>query len=262
MNLSANGVAVWRRCLYHAHVARPHQRELQGARYRGGGHREGVHIGLHLSQFLLCGNAEFLFLVDNQQTEVVELHRLPYQLVRTDDDVCLARFQVGENLFRLLRRPRPRQVVHPHGHILQTARESLVMLVGKHRGGHHDRHLFGITGGLEGGSYRHLRLSEAHVAAHEAVHGAVALHVGLHVVGGFQLVGRVLIEEARLQFVLHIGVGTVSEPLFVPPRGVELYQVAGDVLDFLLRLLLEPLPRPRANCAQARRCLAVAPLVF
>ena len=80
------------------------------------------------------------------------------------------------------------------------------MLVGKHGCRHQHRHLLPVGRRLERSPDRHLRLSESHVSADEPVHRPLALHVVLHVDGGFELVGRVLINERRLQFILHIGV--------------------------------------------------------
>ena len=136
------------------------------------------------------------------------------------------------------------------------------MLEGEHGGGHEHRHLLAVGGGLEGGTHRHLGLAEAHVAAHQAVHGAAALHIGLHVVGGLQLVGGVLVEEAALELMLQIGVGTEREPFHMATLGIELDEVAGDVLDALLRALLHALPRAGAERAQAWRLTAVGPAVF
>ena len=107
MHLGIDGIAVRRRSLYDTHVARPHQRELQRSRYWCGRHGERVHIGLHLAQLLLRRNAELLFLIDDKQSEVLELHRLPNELMRTDNDIYLPLLQVTENLLGLLGAPCP-----------------------------------------------------------------------------------------------------------------------------------------------------------
>ena len=130
---------------------------------------------------------------------------------------------------------------------MQSALECLVVLIGEHRGGHHHRHLLGVACRLEGSAHRHLGLSEAHVAAYQTVHGSRCFHVGLHVVGGFELVGGVLIEETCLQFVLHERVGGEGEPSLATACGIEAYEVACDVLDFLLGALLESVPCPGAE---------------
>ena len=52
-------------------------------------------------------DAEALLLVDDEQAEILELHRFLQQLVRADDEVDLAGGQVVERLFLLLRRAEP-----------------------------------------------------------------------------------------------------------------------------------------------------------
>ena len=84
------GVTVWRWSLYDAQVACADERELQRARYWRGTHRECVYVGLHLSQLLLCRDAELLFLVYNEQPQVLELHALANELVRANDDIYLS----------------------------------------------------------------------------------------------------------------------------------------------------------------------------
>ena len=103
VHLRADGIAVWRRCLYDAHVTRAHKRELQCARYRRCTHGERVHIGLHLPQLLLCRHAELLFFIYYEQSEVLELHCLAYELVGADDDVYTPRLKIGKHLPGFLR---------------------------------------------------------------------------------------------------------------------------------------------------------------
>ena len=121
------------------------------------------------------------------------------------------------------------------------------MLQGQDRGGHENGHLLAIGGGLHGCANGNLRLAKAHIATDEAVHRARPLHVGLDFLRDALLVGRVLIGEGSLQFVLEKRVGREGEALLLAPPRVEEDEVAGDVLDFLLRALLHLLPSPRAE---------------
>ena len=182
--------------------------------------------------------------------------------MRANDDVDAAVLKVVEHLPGLLCRACARQVVHPYGHTLQTALECLVVLICQHRCGHHHRHLLRVACCLEGGAHRHLGLSESHVAADETVHRARGLHIGLHVVGGFQLVGSVLIEETCLQFVLHERVGRERESPLASSGGIQFYKVARNVLYLLLGALLQSVPRSRSESGEARRLVGVAAAVF
>ncbi len=90
-NLGLYGIAVGWRCAHDAHVASPHERELQCARDGRRRHGERVDIGLQLAQFLLGRHAKLLFLVDDEQSEVFPFHGLADELVGADEnvDLCL-----------------------------------------------------------------------------------------------------------------------------------------------------------------------------
>ena len=68
-------------------VAQAFQRHAQRARDRRGGERQHVDLGAQRLHRLLVAHAEAVFLVDDQQAQALELHRLAEQLVRADDDV-------------------------------------------------------------------------------------------------------------------------------------------------------------------------------
>ena len=179
-----DGVAVGWRCGQRAQVACSHQRELQRARDGRGAHRQRVHVEFHLLEFFLDGDAEFLLLVDHQQSQVMELNALADEFVGADEDVDFSLFQVGEYLFHLFGLARAAQVVHPDGEVLQALAEGAPVLERKHRCGHKHGGLFAVGRGLEGGTHGNLGLAEAHIAADEAVHRLAALHIGLDGLGG------------------------------------------------------------------------------
>ncbi len=134
-------VAVGGRGVDVAEVAGPHERELEGARYGCGRHREGVDRRFHLLEFLLDRHAEFLLLVDDEQPQVLESHILPHYAVGAHDDVDFTLGKVGQNLAHLLRCAGARKVVDPHGEPLQSPGKGAEMLVGQHGGGHQHGHL-------------------------------------------------------------------------------------------------------------------------
>ena len=74
MYLGLNGIAVRWWCLNDTQVACSHQRELQGTRNRRCCHRQRIDVGLQLAQLLLRRDAKLLLLINNQQTQVVELN--------------------------------------------------------------------------------------------------------------------------------------------------------------------------------------------
>ncbi len=62
-----------RRGLDGREFAQARHRHLQRARDRGGGQGEHVHIGTQLLELFLVGHPEALFLVDDDETEILEL---------------------------------------------------------------------------------------------------------------------------------------------------------------------------------------------
>lgn len=81
------------------------------------------------------------------------------------------------------------------------------MLERQDGGGDEDGNLFAIGDRLEGSADGYLCLAEADVAADETVHRLSELHVVLDVVGGFELVGGVFVDERCLEFLLQVAVG-------------------------------------------------------
>ncbi len=76
---------------------------------RGGGEGEHVGGGTHLLELFLLGHAEALFLVDDDQAQVVELHVLTHQPVGAHDDVDAAPLHLPEDLPLLLGGAEPGQ---------------------------------------------------------------------------------------------------------------------------------------------------------
>ena len=116
------------------------------------------------------------------------------------------------------------------------------MLIGQHRGRHQHSHLLTIACRLESGTHGDFRLAKAYVATDQTVHGLCFLHIGLHIVGGLQLVRGVLIEERRLQLLLHERVGREGEAQLPTTGGIQLDEVASNILQLGLGALLHALP--------------------
>ena len=231
---------------------------MQGAGDGRGGHGERIDIHLELAELLLDADAELLLLVNDEQAQVLELDVLAQDAVGTDEDVHLACGQSLDDGLRLGGGAGAAQVLHAAGQVFQALLERLEVLVGKDGGGHQDGHLLVVARGLEGGAHGHFRLTKAHVAAHQAIHRSGALHVGLHVGRSLALVGRVFVEERGFELALQEAVGAELIALLLAALRVEADEVAGDVLDFLLRAVLQLLPRTRAQLVEAGRFALLA----
>ncbi len=206
-HVGENRISVGRRSVDGREVARAHQGELQGARYGCSRHGECVDVYFQLFQALLHGDAEFLFLVNNEQSEVLELHRLSDEFVSAYEDVDFPFGKIGEYLACLLGGTCARQVVDTHGEILEALGECVEMLIGEHGGRHEHSGLLAVGGGLECGTDGNLGLAEANVATHKTVHRTRRLHIALYSLCGSKLVGGVLVDKRCLKLVLQIGVG-------------------------------------------------------
>ena len=64
------------------------------------------------------------------------------------------------------------------------------------------------------------------------------------------MVGGILEGKRSLELVLEVGIGAEGEALRLAPLGVEAYEVTGNILDALLRALLDALPCSRADSTQ------------
>ena len=121
VDLRLDRIAVGRRRLYDTQVAGTDQRELQGAGNRRCRHRKGIDIRLHLTKFLFRGDTKFLFLVNDQQPQILEFHRFTYQFMGADNNIDLAVGKVFEHSSRLFSRASTSQIIDTHRHILQTS---------------------------------------------------------------------------------------------------------------------------------------------
>ena len=182
--------------------------------------------------------------------------------MRTDQDVHLARCQVFQCLTDLCGATGSTDVVDPAGKIFESFAEGLEMLIGQHGGGYQDGNLLVVGYSLEGRTDSHLGLSEAYIATNQPIHRTIALHILLHLVGGFHLVGRIFVDKAGLQLMLHEAVWAECESFLLPAFGVEEDQVAGDVFHLCLGALLHLLPSTCAQTAQLRRLATLFPFVF
>ena len=127
------------------------------------------------------------------------------------------------------------------------------MLLHQNGGGREHRCLLAAHHGLEDGAQGNLGLAVAHVAAEQAIHHLGLLHVALDVLDGGQLIRRLLVGEVVLELPLPGGVLIEGVARHGLALGVELEQVARDVLDGLAHLALLPLPLAAGQAVQLRR---------
>ena len=253
-----DGQPVLGRGLDDAEVADPGEGEVERAGDRGG--REGEHVDRapELLEALLGGNAEALLLVDDDETQVAEADVLREEPVGPDDEVDGPVGQAGDRPVLLGRRNEPGEETDRERERPEALAERRVVLGREHGRRHEHGHLLAVLDRLERAAQGDLGLAVANVANDEPVHRPAGFHVELHLGGGAQLVGRLLVREARL----HLGLPGRVDREGVTARGcpgrVQGQQLLGKVGDRALDPLLRAQPLAAAEPARAgaspRRC--------
>ena len=251
-DVSEHGKAVLRRRGQRGHLADAGHRHLQRARDGRGRQRQHVDVGAQGLERLLVLDAEALLLVDDDQTEILELDLRVQQLVRADDDVDAAALQPLDGLVDLLGGLEPAHGGDRDRKSLVTLGEGLVVLLDEQRRRHEHGDLLAVLDGLEGGAHGDLGLAEADVAADQAVHRDRLFHVGLDLVDGGELVGGLLVRERVLQLLLPRGVGAEREAGGALAGRIQLDQVLGDLVDVLAGLRLGSRPVGAAELVELR----------
>ena len=216
---------------------------MQRARDRGGAHAERVDGETQLAELFLLLHAELLFLVDDEQAQILELVLGREQRVRADDDVDLALAHALEDFLLLLGAlvaVHERDVHCREGG--EAVAEVLVVLCGEDGRRHEHGHLLFREDALEGGAHGDFRLAEADVAADEAVHGLAGFHVALDVGRGLDLVGRRFVLEGVLEFLLELAVGRETEAFHEFAACIEVHELARNLHDLLLHALFLVFP--------------------
>src|SRR5690606_38073627 len=236
------GLSVGWWCGYNTQIACPHEREMKGSRYRRSGQGQRIHISPHDLQFLFDRHTEFLFLIDNHESQILELDVFADQAMCTDNDIYLSFFEVLEGFLDLLGRLDTVDVIDICRHSFQPLGQGTVMLQGQDGRWYQNSDLFAIRHSLESGAYSHFCLAKTYISTDQPIHRVGAFHISLHVVGRFLLVGCIFIDKRSFQFLLQIGVWMESKTRLCLAFSIELDQVACDVLDLLFGGLLQLIP--------------------
>ena len=126
------------------------------------------------------------------------------------------------------------------------------MLLGEDRRRHQQHHLLAVLHRLERGAQRDLGLAVADVAADQAVHRPRRLHVGLDELDRVALVGGLGVRERVLELALPVGVERERVALAALALGVQIQQLAGELLRRPPGPRLDRLPARAAELRQRR----------
>jgi len=235
-----------------AHLADPGDRHLQGARDRGGAHRQHIDVEPQLLQRLLVFDPEALLLVDDHQTQVLERDLVGQQPVSADDHIDGAVGETGDHLLLLGVGLEPAQGGHRDREAGVAIREGGVVLLDQQRRGHQDGDLLAVHDRLEGCPDGDLGLAVADVAADQPVHRHDPLHIGLDFGDRGQLVRGFDVGEGVLELSLPDRVGGERVTLGGLAGGVQLDQFGGDLANGLAGARLALGPVGAAHLVQRR----------
>jgi len=209
-----------------------------------------VHVGAHFLQPLLVADAEALFLVDHEQPEVLEPHRLGEQRVGADDDIHGA---VGDALAGALALAQPNeaaQLPDADRKAPEPLGKALVVLAREQRRGGDHRHLHAAHRRHEGRAHRHFGLAEADIATNQPVHRLTGGDVLDHLRNRRKLVVGFLVREARGKLLPGVVRGLQHRRLAQRAFGGEPDQLVGNLPDALLEPGLLGLPCAAAELVE------------
>ncbi len=211
--------AFLRRRLEQAHVARAGHTHVERARNRRGRKRQHVHNLPRQFQFLLVGYAETLFLVDDQQPQILERDLSRDQCVRADHDIDKAVPRVGKDPFPLGVRLEAADNLNFHGIGGHAVGKGLIVLLGQHGGRHEHGNLMAVHDRNERRTHGDLRLAVTRVTADQPVHRPRCRHVAFDLRDHLFLIGGFLIREGRFELMHPDRLGIEGESLhYLPPR--------------------------------------------
>ena len=242
--------AVGRRCFDRAHVTRPEQGKIKRA--GDGGGREGKNIDAAevFFQPFLVQYAKALFLVDHDESEILEEDIFAEQAVGADHDVDTAIAQSGQGLFLLSGRAKAAEQSHGDGVVGHPFAQGLPVLLGQHGGGGEQGDLPAAHDGFESGADGDFGFAEADVAADESVHRLGRFHVGFGVDDGAELVGGFVEGERVFKFALPSVVRGKDDAGLEFPFGLHAEEFLGVNQDGLFRLAPRALPAAVPQFAQ------------
>ena len=201
-DISLDGVPVRRGFFDGGHIPNAGQGHIEGTGNGGGGQRQHIHTLGDLFQPLLVGYTEALLLVHHQQPQILEFNAFLQKLVGADDQIHIAAAQFLQGPLLLLWRAESAEHVNGHREAPEPGHGGLVVLLGKHRGGHQNGHLLAVHDRLHHGPQGDFCFAEAHVTAEQPVHGNGGLHILFDVRNAAQLVVGFGIGEVVLEFLL------------------------------------------------------------
>ena len=224
-DISLDGTAFLGWFLQNTHITNACQRHMQCSGDRRCCQCENVHIFPQTFQFFLMCHPKTLFLVHNDQTQILELHIFGQDAMGTDDNIGKAFFQSVQTFLLLFGCTETGQQFNFHRIARHTLDKGIVMLLCQNGGRHQICHLFSILHGFECGTDSNFRFAIANVPADQSVHDFAAFHIFFHIFDGVQLVICFIKGEGFFKFPLPQGICPVHMTLCRRTFGIKGNQV-------------------------------------
>ena len=214
--------------------------------------RKHVDFGADFPQKLLLAHAEAVLLVNDDESEVLEVHLVGKELVRADDDIDRSVGEAFERLRGFLPRTEAREFGNRHGPCAEAVAEGGGVLFGQKRCRAEDCNLAARHRCNEGGAERNFGFPESNVAADEAVHGLAGSHVAHDRFNGACLIGRFVEGEALPESLVVVGIELEFEPFAGLPQGIKVEEFSRGVAHLFGGFSLRLLPVSAAELVERR----------
>ena len=201
-HLRHNCATIRRRRCQGRDIAQSEHRHVQRSRDRRRAECQDIRCDSKLKQALFVFNSEALLFIDHDEPEILESHILRKNAVRADEDVDIALRSRFENDALLSICLESTQRLHAERIRAESIAKTLLVLLGKHCGGHEQRSLSTTIHYLECRANRDFRFAESNVTAHEPIHRARPLHIALRGSDRSDLIFRFVVGKLRFEISL------------------------------------------------------------
>ena len=218
-------------------IAHAAHRHVQRTRDRRGGKRQNIHIGTHRFDTLFMTHAETVLFIDDQQSQIFQLHITLQQFVRADQNINFPFGNLFQDLRLLFGATEAGKHLDAHWPVSKAVAEVIKVLLSKQRCRHQHRYLFVVFDREERSAHRHFGFAKSDVTAYQTVHRQRLAHIAEHGVNRLRLVGGRFEREAVAEQLVLFAIVFEGEPLFCCTLGVDIQQFGCHIAHFLRRFL-------------------------
>ena len=204
---------------------------MQGSRNRGRRQRQYIYVLFYLFDFFLMTDTKTLFLVNDQQSQILADHIFGKNTMGPDHNIHRSFSQTFNRCLLLLWCPETTEQFHIDWEILHTLCKCIVMLLCQNGGRHQINNLFILLHRFKRRTDCHLSLSKADIAADQTIHNLLALHICFCRFNGKPLVVGLLIWKHFFKFPLPYGIRSVFKTFLVLTYRIQFYQFLCDLAD-------------------------------